>query len=417
MTMKSTIVCILLATSLGTSLAQAVSACSTSAGVNSEAFSWLSRAGQDVQIYPTPSQNVTADICNGLFLSQGTCCETNSLKSKIFRVNTDIAKRWQQYIGTLGRFRNVIMKALKKLAPYINQQLIEGKIAQLNAVGASTKLVDILPLIPRDEESLKKVVAAINGFEDSFMVYKEKAKGCFETLKASRSNVYCAMCAGNNKDYAKPQTPYEFIYKVDQDSCKALLGSCFDTWKFNFNVLTMAQLITVLKMKSKGTDATTSFLSQNFMNNDAVFEFRKAMDACEIKDNQIACSADLDVNIRKLCTLGFASNKHNGYVEGDASYISDIQADDQLESLVETETRTLVTKRLLAGTVEPTITIDIEDRDTNYPNLTRTDTGIISSEGTIDLKDVGESAKPLSGMMFRLAVSVMAMLFALLGLH
>lgn len=410
---KRVIVCIVLAASIGMSAAQLPSACSTSAGVNSEAFSWLSKRGQDVQIYSTPNKTVP-DVCNSLFVREGSCCDIVTLKTKISKVSSDITTRWTQYIGTLGKFRNVIMKALKKLAPFISANMIEGKIAQLNAVGASTKLVDILPLIPRDEDSLKKLVEYINGFEDKMKVYKEKAKGCYNILKSARSNIYCAMCAGNNKDFAKPQTSYEFVYKVDADTCQALVGNCLDTWKFNFNVLTMTQLLTVLKMKGKGTDASTSFRSQMFMNNDAIFEFRKAMNTCDMKDGKIECSADADVNVRKLCSLGFAANKHNGYVEGDASYIADIKddADTVLEKLVETETTNLATKRLLATAVEPTIRIDVEDRTSNYPNLTKADTGIVVVEGDIDVSKAGEGEQIKAS--FRLALAFTSALLSLI---
>ncbi len=350
--------------------------CSTTQGVNSEALKFL--AQKQVVIRNLP-EKLNSTVCHSEFLNVGTCCELAGISKRVNDTVTYMAKKWTNYIERLGVFKNNVMKGAKKFAPLLSETFLEARIAKLNAVGAAARLMDVIPLIPRDEESAKDLRRWIDNFDLELNNYRKHGQKCFETLKLMRTNIYCAICSADAAKYASPQSQTTFRYKISRDSCAALSSSCFATWKFNFFVTTITQIVAAIKAKKLGPKAETTYRSDRYLSSDAIDTLRETFNRCQFNETTqfITCGNDIELDkyVARLCQLAFTANINNGYVEGDESVFNEVK-DEVVEKLVDDEIGQN-SRRRLQGTSEPNLCFEMVSIGTAYENILKNNSELV----------------------------------------
>lgn len=362
--------------------------CSTATGVNSEALKWLGNTGvylnNELQ-FP----NVTT--CNGIFQANGTCCDVDSTVAKINTIHSKMVTKWSAYVDRLVRVRALI-PSLTKLAPLLTVTLMNSKIAQLNSVGASIRLNDILPAVPRDDASISSVVDVINNFENYISNFKQYGQTCFETLRNARANLFCAMCSANAADYASPQSEFSFRYRISNDSCTKIANDCFPAYKFTFLMTSAMQTLLVFKARLTGPRIRPLFRSEAALSSDAIASLYDVFNNCSFDINAVAMACGDNTNINmyraRLCTMGFLGNKHNGFIEGDSSIASDMDGMD-VDNLINTEA--VQNKRRLQQTFEPALGVFVSTIGITFDDIHSTSTELLPA-ATIDTSTAGDSA-------------------------
>lgn len=406
--MRKTALCFLLIISLWGSGSSQSLQCSLTQGVNSEALKFL--AQKQVNIKNSP-EKLNTTVCHSEFLNVGTCCDIAGVSKRINETISYMAKKWTSYIEKLGVFKNNVMKGAKKFAPFLSETFLQARVAKLNAVGAASRLMDLIPLIPKDEASAKEMKRWIENFDLELNDYRKQGQKCFDTMKTLRSNIYCAICSADSSKYASPQSQTTFRYKISRDSCAELTSACFVTWRFNFYVTTVTQLVAIIKAKSQGPKAESTFRSDLYLSSDAIDSLRETFNRCQFNEvtKFVTCGNDIELDkyISRLCQLGFIANKNNGYLEGDESVFNELK-DDNSEKIV-TDEIGQYSRRRLQSTPEPSLSFEMVSIGTVYDNILKNNSELIPGT-TVDTTAAAFGSNSHSRILDTLLSSVWAVI-------
>ena len=388
--MKVIVYIIVASVVISLSLQQSTQQCSTTSGPNSEALKYLSQKGLTLRNIP---EKLDSTVCNGEFARVGTCCELEGMKSRILASHNGMLKKWSEYILQIGFFKGSVMKGVKKMLPYLNGKFLNGKIDQLNAVGAASKLTEVIAFMPTEDESASDLKKWAENFDAELAAYKQNGKGCFEKMRDVRANVYCAMCSADASLYTSPQSQMSFRYKISLDSCKEIANKCYSTWKFNFNLATLTQLIVVLKSKKLGKQSETNFRSDEYIGTSVIASLRNTFNKCILNDTTktVSCGNDLELekHLGRLCSIGIVGNKHLAYTEGDANVMTDLK-NTNIEEVVESEVAMYARRRVLQSGSEPSIHFEVSTTSTFYANITKSDSEVVPAE-IVDTSTAGDN--------------------------
>ena len=374
------VLCLFLLLAISSLHAQQTNTCSTATGPNNEALKWLGNTGVYLNNEPEFPDVTT---CSGEFKTKGTCCEIESLKTKIASIHSRMTTKWTAYIDRMAKVQT-FFPGLKKLAKLLSVTLINSKIAQLNSVGAAIKLNDFLSIVPRDETSINALINYINNIEQNLEDYKYYGQTCFESLKNARANIFCVACSGAAGDYTSPQSEFGFRYRVTSDTCTRLVNTCFPVYKFNFMLASAIQTLVVLKARAAGPRAKVIYRSDVNLSSDVLATLFDTFVSCNVNHDTEAMTcgndSEIDKHRQRICSMGFMANKHIGFVEGDSTIVSDMDGTN-IDQLIEQEA--VQNKRLLQNVFEPAMGISVGGVGVAYSNLLSTSTGLIPS-GTVD---------------------------------
>ena len=173
--------------------------CSTVEGPNQIALRWLRNSGVEILDQPL---KVNGTMCQGDFNRVGTCCKPDKLVEFISKQNDIMVEKWKGYFTKLGRIRGKFLVGLTEVAKKINYKDLQQKVELLKSKGSTSgNFKNILADIPTSPNSTQAIKNSIMNFTANFNKFLSEAKGCFNMMKNTRANFYCAMCSYNANSY------------------------------------------------------------------------------------------------------------------------------------------------------------------------------------------------------------------------
>jgi hypothetical protein len=373
---------------------------------NRFALKWLSSKG--ITILSAPEKPVT-DICKSEWTTAGTCCKPETVVEYSKQNNEGMAGKWRSYIAKLTKVKHKFMQGLRKIEKKMNAKDIQNKLSKVNQNAAlNGKFGQAAMLLPATDAQVKIVKDWILQFDDNIKTFRTQGRECFNTMKTVRSNLLCAACSANAQTYTSAQSDTNVVFRVAQDTCTAVVESCFPIWKFNFYLTTLMQFVNILRLKNKGNSLGSKFMSQLQMTTATINEVKDSFEKCSIgADKKLTCTTLVTDHIAKLCKNLFSVNKENGYAEGDDTFDEDV-ADNEVENLDAEVENTAAVRLLQTTTAEANVAMEVAPTSSGV--FTQgTATGPQVPATSVDTSNAGDqgasSAKLLaSGLAFLLAL-------------
>ena len=368
---------------------------------NNRALNWLIQRG--VQLHSTAEKPAT-EICGGEFKNVGTCCKLDSLQAFTTKVFDFQANKWRSYIVKLGRVRGKFVSGFKKIAAKINLGNIKNQWSLVTQTNFSGKF-PYNTILPKENNDLNALKDFVNNFDTHLAAFKTQGKMCFENLKKVRANIFCAACSLGALNYTANQTETQMRFRITEKACTTVVTSCLPIWKFNYQLVTMMQLITIIRAKAKGASAGSAFKSDLLINDVTQGIFRTIINDCSVNGTGstavVSCGNNGTVvqNIRSLCLNAISITQNNGLLEGDATFDEGLTDDDV--NVADSEITSGA--RLLQSTPAPISDMSIgiqiaEPNEKAYENILADD--LIVPQGSVETSTAGDNV-PSSSTIVR----------------
>ena len=399
-----------------------------STNANQYALNWLKRKG--VTILDAPDVTVSKDICGGLWTEKGTCCQVASIKDFITKSNDKIAAKWGKYISRIARIKSKLSKAFSKIIKGVKIDSIKSRVSLMKADRKmDNSFSKVYSAVPETTEQLESLKATMENFDAKVAEFKTKGSVCFDAMKALRANMMCAVCSANAAQYTAAQSETDAKFKVDTESCSALVAKCFPIWKFNFDLATMAQFFTAIRAKGRSEKSVCSrYKSEKEVSTTDLETAKDDFANCKFEkegDTKLTCTpaktktVTVEAVTARLCSKMVSITQENGYVEGDESIDADIddkdvdEADKTADETIKDDDRSgRVTSRLLQGQTGPEVNIGLEVTDTSaYKDLLSATTGLIPT-ATVDTSSTVDAPQGGYGKIFSVITIFLAILAA-----
>jgi len=211
--------------------------------VNNKFLAWLKSVDATI-VKSSPQTGSNFAICNDIWKVEGTCCDTDKLKST-FKTKMEKHKSgWGKFISGLAKVRNILPK-IEKMSS--NRDAVKQALEK-------AKNSDATQLEGLDAEKATQLIEKVKNFKDQAKEFKSLAKACYDYTMQLRGTAFCYGCSAKSSDYSFFGSS-EGKLTINQASSTGLLEKCLKPWGFMHMVGGMMQMLAVLNKQRKSDAA------------------------------------------------------------------------------------------------------------------------------------------------------------------